>query len=257
MSDSTVVVTGAASGMGRTFAEALLRRGDRVVLVDREGAEEVASELAGSGLDATGHPMDVTDTDAWTDLAGRLRSQRRRVDGLVNNAGIISRSTILETDDDDWQRVLDVNLTGPLKAVRALAPLLRDATGASVVNISSVAGLVGHYSPSYTATKWGLRGLTKTAALELAPWGVRVNSVHPGLVETPLLREADGLIEAFDRSTPLGRPARPDEIAPAVLFLLSDASSFMTGSELVVDGGFVAGGHYHRLADDLAQEGWS
>lgn len=245
------VVTGAASGMGAAFTRALLERGDAVVLVDRAGAVEAAAELAAQGHDATGHEMDVTDTGAWTDLADELAASGDGLHGLVNNAGIISRSTMLATEDDDWQRVLDVNLTGPLKAMRALAPLLRESGRGSIVNVSSVAGFVGHYSPSYTATKWGLRGLTKSASMELAP-DVRVNSIHPGLVETPLVKHRQELFGAFNLSTPLARPALPEEIAPTVLFLLSDASVYMTGSELVVDGGFLSGGTYLRVGHDLA-----
>jgi len=251
MTAATCVVTGGASGMGLEFSRALVERGDHVVLVDRSDVSEVVDTLSGQGLSLEGRQFDVSDSEAWSELAASLQASRSPVRGLVNNAGIVRRHGIVDATDEDWQAVLDVNLTGPLKGIRALAPLMREGGGGSIVNISSIAGYVGHYSPSYTTTKWGLRGLTKAAALELAPWGVRVNSVHPGLVETPLLRENEGLKTAFTASTPLGRPAQPAEIVPTVLLLLSDASSYMTGSEVVVDGGFLAGGHYQRIESDL------
>jgi 3alpha(or 20beta)-hydroxysteroid dehydrogenase len=160
---------------------------------------------------------------------------------LVNNAGIARHCSILEEDQLEWQRVIDVNLTGCWHGMRAVAPGMQGAGGGSIVNISSNAAMVGFANlAAYTASKWALRGLTKCAALEFGAARIRVNSVHPGAVDTPMLNFDAGESSRF-AAQPIPRAARPEEIADAVLFLASDESSFITGAELVIDGGMIIG----------------
>jgi NAD(P)-dependent dehydrogenase (short-subunit alcohol dehydrogenase family) len=146
--------------------------------------------------------------------------------------------------------VLDVNLTGPFLAMRALAPLMRDSGGGSIINVGSAAGMTGHFSAAYSASKWGLRGITKVAAMEFAPWNVRVNAIHPGIVNTALVPGDTAFPQAMTRFTPLGRAAEVEDIAPLVLFLAGDGARFITGSDFPVDGGLVDLGVYDAVAKE-------
>ena len=157
----------------------------------------------------------------------------------MNNAGVVSRTSVRTIPMTEWERVLAINLTGPMLGIQAAAPLMRDSGGGSIVNISSTAGLLGHPGVAYAASKWGLRGVTKSAALELLDWGIRVNSVHPAqVIDTGMAASATpGYRYANDRVMPLKRSSRPDEVAHAVLFLASEEASYLNAAEIVVDGG--------------------
>lgn len=255
LAGSVVVVTGAAGGMGRAEALALGREGARVWVadLDEEGGRATAGEIGAAGGSAEFFRLDATDPDDWARLRDRVAAEDGgRLDGLVNNAGVSHRFGIVDTSVDDWHRVLETNLSSVFYGMRAMAPLLRGSGAASVVNVSSIAGMTGYFSASYGASKWGVRGLSKVGALEFARWGVRVNSLHPGLVDTPLLRSGtDDFVEESLGSVPAGRVAEPEEIAEVVLFLLSRASGYVTGAELVVDGGLTSGGLYHRITAGL------
>ncbi|MFC9086014.1 MULTISPECIES: SDR family NAD(P)-dependent oxidoreductase [Nocardiopsis] len=252
-----VLVTGAAGGMGRAEALALGREGARVWVadLDAERGEDTARQIGELGATARFARLDAADPDDWARLRDRIAEEDGgRLDGLVNNAGVSHRFGIADTTDEDWRRVLDVNLSSVFYGMRSMAPLLRASGSASVVNVSSIAGMTGYFSASYGASKWGVRGLSKVGALEFAPWGVRVNSLHPGLVDTPLLRSGtDDFVEESLRSVPAGRVAEPGEVADVVLFLLSEASRYVTGAELVVDGGLTSGGLYHRITSGLRE----
>ena len=251
----TVLVTGAASGMGRAESVALAAQGACVWMADLDGerAAEAAAEIAETGGSARAAALDVADPDGWRALHDRIADEDGALHGLVNNAGVSHRFGITATEDADWRRVLDVNLSSVFYGMKYMAPLLRAAESASVVNVSSIAGMTGYFSAGYAAGKWGVRGLSKTAAMEFADAGVRVNSLHPGLVETPLLNSGSSdFVAASLRSVPAGRTASPEELAATVLYLLSDASRYVTGTEIVVDGGLTSGGLYHRILDDLA-----
>lgn len=246
-----VLVTGAAGGMGAGHARALAADGWRVVLADVADAAPVAEEIRAAGGTATAHRLDVTAPEEWAALVAEVRATYGVLHGLVNNAGVSRRLRFMDTTPDVWRQVMAINADGPFYGIQACAPLMRDSGGGSIVNISSIAGQIGYFSPSYSTSKWALRGLTKSAAGELAAWGIRVNSVHPGLVETPLLAGSDGFVASAVASIPFGRMGRPDEVTAVVAFLLGEGSSYMSGGELTVDGALVSNGTYHRILDEM------
>ena len=239
--------------MGASHARVLARAGWHVCIADVRDGAEVVAEIQSAGDSASFDVLDVTDPAAWRGLAEQLRARHGGLGGLVNNAGVSFRHGIMDTGDDDWRRVLDVNLSAPFYGMRAMAPLIRDHGGGSIVNISSTSGLIGYHAAAYTASKWGLRGLTKTAAAEYAPWNIRANSIHPGLIDTPMVSGADAFVGASLDSRPSGRAGDPGEVSAAVRFLLSAESSYMTGSEVTVDGGLTSSGLYWRINDDAEQ----
>ncbi len=244
-----VVVTGAAAGQGLAEALLLADAGARVVAVDL--AADAPGEFAGRGINY--RTLDVTDGSAWAALAREVArvADPHPVHGLINNAGITHRARLGEVERADWDRVLAVNLTGPMLGVQALAPVM--GHGSSIVNIGSSAALTAHYPVAYTASKWGLRGLTHTAATELGPRGIRVNIVHPGFIETDMTASAPPAMRAAqDELTPMERSGMPDDVARLAVFLLSDAAAYITGSEIPVDGGFTSSRGAKVMADRIA-----
>lgn len=236
-----IIITGAARGQGASEAEYLSAQGATVVLTDVQDAVglELAEKIAKDGRAAMYVSLDVCDESAWQRCVDVAFRKYGRIDALINNAGIAQPSGIMGTDRDTWERLLAVNLTGPFLGIRAVAPYMRAVANGSIVNISSVAGCIGYPKPAYTASKWGLRGLTRTAALEFGPDNIRVNAILPGSIETGMVTDLP-LKNAFVDATPLGRSANPIEVAYLIAFLCSDASAFITGADIAIDGGFTA-----------------
>jgi 3alpha(or 20beta)-hydroxysteroid dehydrogenase len=231
------LISGAARGMGESHARAMVAHGAQVVLGDiaDDAGRAVAEEL---GPSARYLHLDVTNRDDWAAAVAATLEAFGRLNVLVNNAGIMDFGPVDEYAPAQWDRVIAVNLTGVFNGISAASPALRAHAPSSIINISSVAGLRGYANtPGYTASKFGVRGLTKAAAVDLGAFGVRVNSVHPGAVSTAMTQDLDLQVARV----PLRRVAAVEEISHLVVFLASDESSFCTGSEFVIDGGSTAG----------------
>ncbi len=249
-------VTGGAQGLGASIVKQLAREGATVILADvlHDAGESLATELQEGGLSVIFKSLDVTSEEQWEQLVTDINNAFGRLDIVVNNAAIIVRKRLSELSIKEWNHALSVNLTGVFLSVKHCRPLLARSPSASIVNVSSTAGMIAHLDPSYTASKWAVRGFTKSASLELVGDGIRVNSVHPAMILTPLTEAGPpGHIEANRYAIPLGREATPQEITNVVYFLCSPKSSYMTGSEIVVDGGMTTAGVAHMRAQFQAQ----
>ncbi|MGI9825356.1 SDR family NAD(P)-dependent oxidoreductase [Agromyces sp. Marseille-Q5079] len=241
----TYVVTGAASGIGAACAALLAARGARVIAADLrwEGGGETPPGIEGV-------EVDVSDPQAWGELADGLRVAGRTVHGLVNAAGITRRGRLADVTRNDFEAAFAVNAIGPALGIQAISPLMEE--GGSIVNIGSAAGFTAHYGIAYGASKWAVRGITKSAAMELAARGIRVNLVSPGYIDTPMTASAsDAFRAASFASTPLGRAGRAAEVAEVVAMVISPAASFVTSAEIAVDGGLTGHGGGLALARAL------
>ncbi|SEH17819.1 3-oxoacyl-[acyl-carrier protein] reductase [Natronorubrum sediminis] len=243
LTEQTVIVTGGARGIGRAIAAELGDAGAEIVVadIDEEAAHETASELREDGLPVESVACDVASTEDVERLVVQTLDRFGGIDALVNNAGIGSRGSFEELTHEDWQRVIDVNLTGAFNCSRAVVPGMIDGDGGSIVNISSMAGrsISYHGSANYTASKWGLIGLTKHMAWDLGEHGIRVTAVCPGSTLTPLTESGTTPEEraSTTEKIPLDRWASPEDHAAAVAYLISKTSSYVTGTVLEVDGG--------------------
>lgn len=254
------IVTGGASGIGAACARVLAREGAKVLITDIDSAqgEAVAADIAKAGGTAAFAKQDVTSEDQWKAVVSQAVSQWGKLDVLVNNAGVGLAGSILDFSLDDWRRQMAINVDGVFLGTKQAVRAMKETGGGSIIMMSSVAGFVG--SPrlaGYCATKGAVRLFTKAVALECAQndWNIRVNSVHPGIIDTPIWTKIPMGGQQFNQpaganaidpnalaaiGAPLKRPGKPEDIANAVLFLASDASSYMTGAEMVIDGGIIA-----------------
>ncbi len=246
MRGKVAVVTGAARGIGNATVRSLAREGTAVMatdILDDEG-EAMARELSGGDGSVTYAHLDVTNEDEWLALVERTVRELGRLDILVNNAGIGSMADVEQETIEGWDRTIAINQRGVWLGMKAAIPRMKEHGSGSVINISSIFGAVGGFGASvaYHASKGAVRLMTKNAAIRYATEGIRVNSVHPGFIDTPLVAELKGTPTetAIIESTPMGRWGRPEEVANLIVFLASDAASYMTGSEVYVDGGWTA-----------------
>jgi len=242
--DKVILVSGGAMGMGRTHCELLAREGAQVIVSDMnaELGEQVAAGIRKAGGRAEFAPLNVTDEAQWKAVVDGAIARYGRIDVLVNNAGILLMKPVHETTTEEWDRVFNVNVRGCFFGIRAVVPAMQKAGAGSIINISSIYGIIGAPSATaYQASKGAVRLMAKSCAVDLAPFKIRVNSVHPGVIDTPMTQDLLSQPQFRDAAlamTLTGRPARPEEVSQAVLFLASDESSYVVGAELVVDGGY-------------------
>lgn len=244
LAGKTILITGGAGGIGAAMARHFAAEGARIIVADvvQAAADAVAAELAEAGHGARAVQLDVSDPAAWAAAVSALADEGG-LHGLVNNAAIQDRTGVMDTAPERWRRILDVNLSGAVFGIQAAAPVIRDSGGGAILNMSSTAGLIAHPAAAYSASKWALRGLTRCAAVELAPWGIRVNALLPGRIRTAFNTGADPAdMEASALIVPMGRLGSADEVAAVAVMLMSDEASYVTGIDLPVDGGIASGG---------------
>jgi len=239
LAGKVALITGAARGQGAAEARLFAAEGATVFVTDV--LDDVGAALAaGIGEQARYVHLDVTSEDEWRATIDHVRATAGHLDVLVNNAGITMPGTVIDTSLADYRRVIDINQVGTFLGMHVGAPLLRDSGGGSIVNVSSMMGFVGGAARvAYTASKFAIRGMTKVAAIELGPLGIRVNSIHPGAIETDMIRPETRHLLPVDK-LPLRRIGTPDDVAKLALFLASDDASYSTGCEFIVDGGWLS-----------------
>lgn len=240
LSGKVAIITGAAQGMGASHAKRFIEEGAKVVLTDlnEEKGAAFAQEL---GENALFVKQNVTSEEDWKNVIAKAEEAFGPVNVLVNNAGITYAKSILDLSLDDYMKIVNINQVSVFLGMREVVASMQKAGGGSIVNISSINGLVGG-AVGYTDTKFAVRGMTKAAALNLSEYGIRVNSVHPGVIATPMIMQEDAKakIEEFAKHIPLKRVSQPEEVSQLVVYLASDESSYSTGAEFVVDGGLTA-----------------
>ena len=246
MLGKVALVSGGARGIGAATARLLAQEGAAVVIGDllEEEGQQTEAKITESGGQATFVYLDVTKEPDWANAISVAVGSYGKLDVLVNNAGISGRTTVEETTEELWDRVMAVNAKGVFLGTKLAIPAMRKAGGGSIINISSIYGIVGsETSAAYHSSKGAVRLFTKAAAIQYAKEGIRVNSVHPGFVDSPMTRQFHqnpGVQQERIDRTPLGRMGMPEDIANGILYLASDESAFVTGSELVIDGGMTA-----------------
>ena len=238
-----IIVTGAGDGIGRATARDLAAAGAKVVLVDIKGIAAIETEIAGTGADVLGVTMDVRDMAAWTKLVADTIARFGTIDGLVNNAGIaVPGDTAADVSEEVWDRIMDVNAKGVWLGMKAVLPTMIAKKAGKIVNVASTAAHIGlKNAAAYCASKGAVLALTRQAGVQYAPLNIQINSVSPGTTMTGLQRDVtEEQRAAFLPLTPIGRFAASEEVSSPIVFLLSSGSSFITGSDLSIDGGMVA-----------------
>lgn len=240
LKNKVAIITGGARGMGASHVRLFASEGAKVVFTDlnEEQGRILEKEIGGN---VKFIKQDVTDAASWEKVVEDTEKIFGQVNILVNNAGISINKPLLEITEDEYRKIVDINQVSVFLGIKALAPSMKKAETASIINISSMNGMVGG-AIGYTDTKFAVRGMTKAAALQLSPFGIRVNSVHPGVIETPMVTEGESyeVIKNFAKQIPMRRMAKPEEVSNLVLYLASDESRYSTGSEFIIDGGLTA-----------------
>jgi len=248
--NKVALVTGAARGIGRAICQALVDSGATVIATDilSEELNQMALEL---GDKVTPMTHDVTDEQQWQSIVSAILKKHQKIDILVNNAGILLFATLETTEPQQFRKLIDINITGTFLGLHSVIPCMKKAGSGAIVNISSAASILpNNGTGAYAASKYAVRGLTRTAALELGPFGIRVNSVHPGAVNTPMTNPQGLSSEEMNpryKFIPQQRGCQPEEVANMVNFLVSDQASYCNGAEMVVDGGLTAGQYYYGV----------
>lgn len=240
LENKVAIITGGASGIGEKMVDIFSREGATVIAAD---INEDALAKADQKENVTGMKLDVSSDEAWEQLAKDIIGRFGKIDILVNNAGISSEKSFKDITSDDWQLMMSINSFGPFAGIRHVAPYMAETGRGSIINISSYTAQIGQGFNHYSASKGAVRALSKAAATQFGRSGVRVNALFPGIIETPMtaaLDESKALVEQLVQATPLQRLGKPEDIANAALYFASDESSYITGAELVIDGGFSA-----------------
>lgn len=252
LSSKVAIITGGSRGIGEAAARLFVQEGAKIVIGDirEEAGRALAEEL---GEDARFERLDVTSAEDWQRVVETTVASLGGIDALINSAGIYETCPILETSQELFEQTFRINQLGPFLGIRAVTPAMQARGGGAIVNLSSTSGLRGNqYSIAYGSTKWAVRGMSKIAAVELGEHNIRVTSVHPGLIDTPMNQEHMGneRIISRGRATPLGRHGQPGEVAEMLAFLVSDAASYCSGGEYTVDGAYSAGVMRDRFIQD-------
>lgn len=240
LQDKVVVITGGAQGMGKLHVKKAIAEGAKVVITDIN--DELGQKTANSlGDDVLFIKHDVSKETDWNHVIQEVMNKWNRIDVLVNNAGITYNKTIDQISLEDYMKIVNINQVSVFLGIKTVSKIMKSQKQGSIINISSMNGLVGG-AIGYTDTKFAVRGMTKAAAKELSPYNIRVNSVHPGVIKTPMLEQDDvkEAVKEFEKTIPMRRVAQPEEVSKLVCFLGSDDASYSTGSEFVIDGGITA-----------------
>ena len=240
LQDKVIVITGGAQGMGELHAKKAIAEGAKVVITDIN--DELGQKTANSlGDDVLFIKHDVSKEADWNHVIQEVMNKWNRIDVLVNNAGITYNKTIDQISLEDYMKIVNINQVSVFLGIKTVSKIMKSQKQGSIINISSMNGLVGG-AIGYTDTKFAVRGMTKAAAKELSPYNIRVNSVHPGVIKTPMLEQDDvkEAVKEFEKTIPMRRVAQPEEVSNLVCFLASDDASYSTGSEFVIDGGITA-----------------
>lgn len=240
LKNKVAIITGGARGMGAAHVRLFVREGAKVVFTDLNEEEgRILEQEMGSNTKFIKH--DVTDAEGWNKVIEETEKIFGAVNILVNNAGIAANKSILEMTEGEYRKIVDINQVSVFLGIKSVISSMKKVDNASIINISSMNGIIGG-AIGYTDTKFAVRGMTKAAALQLSPFGIRVNSVHPGVIETPMVTEGavGEATKQFAKQIPMRRMAKPEEVSNLVLYLASDESSYSTGSEFIIDGGITA-----------------